>query len=197
MTTQPTEISRQKSNARKIAFAARKDAKSSAANTKACGFLTELLLETAAGKTVAGYMTIQSEIDPRPTLQALAAQHITLCLPVIQGHARPLLFREWTPDSPMIEGDFGALIPRGGAHLRPDIAIIPMVGFDETGARLGYGGGFYDRTLENLSGAGSVLKIGFAFHGQKLAKVPTDQYDHNMDMVVTEMGVHRFVKEFT
>ena len=197
MGSQGQDISQRKATARKRAFAARKQAKSAEANAKACRFLTEHLTTKATGAIVAGYMPIQTEIDPRPTLHALAQQGVRLCLPVIPGHACPLVFREWTPESAMIEGDFGALIPRGGEQLRPDIAIIPMVGFDSSGARLGYGGGFYDRTLEELSRTAPVLKIGFAFQGQLLDEVPTDQYDHKMDVIVTETGVNSFARELT
>ena len=192
MTTHLLDIPQRKSAARKQAFAARKTAQNQAANIAACGHLTDLVSTLPEGATVAGYMPIQTEIDPRASLNVLHDRGYRLCLPVIQGHNQPLLFREWTPQSAMIEGDFGALIPRGGDHLTPELAIIPLVGFDLTGARLGYGGGFYDRTLAEIAASKQVQKIGFAFAGQQIDTVPTDKYDQCLDAIVTENGVRKF-----
>ncbi len=192
MTTHLMDISEQKKTARKQAFAARKAAQSPTASIAASGHLTAFLSTQPKGSIVAGYMPIQTEIDPRPTQTALCDLGYRLCLPVIQGHNKPLVFREWTPESGMIEGDFGALIPRGGDYLTPDIAIIPLVGFDAKGARLGYGGGFYDRTLAEIETQKNVLKVGFAFAGQEIASVPTDRFDQYLDAIVTENGVRKF-----
>lgn len=192
MSTHLLDIAHQKKTARKQAFAARKEAQCQTANIAACGHLTELLSAQTPGSIVAGYMPIQTEIDPRPTQNALCDLGYRLCLPVIQGHDQPLIFRQWTPQSAMIEGDFGALIPRGGDHLTPDIAIIPLVGFDTKGARLGYGGGFYDRSLAEIQTQKPVLKVGFAFAGQEIDSVPTDKFDQFLDAIVTENGVRRF-----
>lgn len=189
MTAHFVDVAERKTKVRKQAFAARKTAKNQAANIAACGHLTELITSGEAGRVVAGYMPIQTEIDPRPTMNALHDRNFQLCLPVIQGRGLPLVFREWEPHSGMIEGDFGALIPRGGELLTPDIAIVPLVGFDQTGARLGYGGGFYDRTLAMLQATQPILKIGFAFAGQEIESIPTDQFDQRLDIIVTENGV--------
>lgn len=192
MNTALLDISSKKAQIRKTALAARKACNSKAANLAACAHLTEILASKSATAVVAGYMAIQTEIDPIETLKNLHERGFRICLPVIQGHAKPLIFREWTPDTPMIEGDFGALIPRSGDVLVPDITIIPLVGFDSKGTRLGYGGGFYDRTLSELSKTKKPFKIGFAFAGQELDSIPTDEFDQDLDLVVTEKGVTYF-----
>jgi 5-formyltetrahydrofolate cyclo-ligase len=192
MTSQTIDVSLQKQALRKEAYAARKAANCSSANIAACGHLTEYILAQSDCKIVSGYMPIQTEIDPRPTLQSLYDNGRRICLPVIQGRGKPLIFREWEPGCAMIEGDFGALIPRGGDLIVPDLAIIPLVGFDATGARLGYGGGFYDRTLIKLRKEQRIVAVAIAFCGQELEKIPTNQYDQMMDAVVTEEGVRQF-----
>ena len=188
MTTQVADINQQKNAARRAAYDARKAAKNDHANAKACQHLTDFIRSDANRKVVAGYMPIQTEIDPVPAMTVLSTAGYPVCVPVIQGHAQPLLFRTWTPDCAMIEGDFGALIPRGGELLLPDTLVVPLVGFDKKGTRLGYGGGFYDRTLDKLRADSDVLAIGFAFGGQEVASLPTDKFDQFLDVVITENG---------
>ncbi|WP_438669361.1 5-formyltetrahydrofolate cyclo-ligase [Pseudogemmobacter sonorensis] len=145
------------------------------------------------GGALAGYMPIQTEIDPRP---ALAVAPVPVCLPVIQGRDLPLRFREWSPGSPLVEGAFRALIPAEGAWLEPRVLIVPLLAFDARGFRLGYGGGFYDRTLERLraraalsEGAAPVRAVGFAFAAQEVEAVPVEPTDQPLDAIVTEAGV--------
>jgi 5-formyltetrahydrofolate cyclo-ligase len=103
-----------------------------------------------------------------------------------------LRFREWTPGARMVEGAFKALIPEEGAWVEPEVLIVPMLAFDARGYRLGYGGGFYDRTLEGLRAKGPVLAVGFAFSAQQVATVPTERTDQRLDAMVTEKGVTVF-----
>lgn len=177
----------EKAAARKSAFAARKDA-FAAGQGRAAEHLAELLAPHV-GKVLAGYMPMRTEIDPLP---AMAAHQGPVGVPVIMGKATPLQFREWTPDCALETGDFGALIPVSGAWLEPQVLIVPLVGFDARGYRLGYGGGFYDRTLERLRGMHPVVAIGFAFDAQELPQVPIDQYDARLDYIVTESGIRAF-----
>jgi len=180
-----------KATLRRQASARRKSADRSgqkAANDR----LTDAILSLKGVSVVSGYMPIHSEIDPIPTMRQLHEAGKTICLPVIQGKARPLIFRQWRPDSAMIEGDFGALIPRGGEDIVPDTLITPLLAFDPQGWRLGYGGGFYDRTLELLRSNGPVKAIGFAFSAQEMANCPIEETDQRLDMVVTEAGIQRF-----
>ncbi len=91
-----------------------------------------------------------------------------------------------------MEGAFKALVPEEGAWVEPEVLIVPMLAYDARGYRLGYGGGFYDRTLELLRARGPVLAVGFAFSAQEMDAVPTDAFDQRLDAVVTEKGVTVF-----
>lgn len=175
---------------RKTAYAARKRA---FADPTAGAAATEALLAEigpARAQVIAGYMPIRTEIDPRPAMVRLAASN-RICVPVIDAPGRPLWFREWTPDSALVEGPFGALIPAEGAWLTPGILVVPLVGFDAGCNRLGYGGGYYDRTLEKLRATGPVRALGFAFAAQHLPALPLAPTDQRLDAVVTETGTIR------
>lgn len=156
------------------------------------GQAAEILADFLAphrGKVLSGYMPMRSEIDPLP---AMAVHQGPVGVPVIVAKAAPLRFREWSPGCRMVEGTFKALVPEEGAWLEPEVVIVPMLAFDARGYRLGYGGGFYDRTLELLRARGPVLAVGFAFSAQEMAEVPIDQFDQRLDAVVTEKGVTVF-----
>ncbi len=177
-----------KAEARKAAFAARK-----VAFDRGQGQAAELLADVLAGhrrRALAGYMPMRTEIDPLP---AMAAHPGPVCVPVIVGPGQPLRFREWSPGCVMEAGAFGALIPSEGAWIEPEVLIVPLLAFDARSYRLGYGGGFYDRTLEALRARGPRLAIGFAFAAQEVAEVPIDATDQRLDMVVTEAGVRDFI----
>ena len=177
-----------KAEARKAAFTVRKAAHA-AGQGQAAGLLADVLAGHR-GCVLAGYMPMRTEIDPLP---AMAAHTGTVCVPVIPGPAQPLRFREWTPGCAMIPGEFGALIPAEGAWIEPEVLIVPLLSFDARAYRLGYGGGFYDRTLEVLRARRPTLAVGFAFAAQEVAEVPIDATDQRLDMVVTEAGVRKFI----
>lgn len=183
-----TMIDDAKAAARKAAFAARKEA-----FARGQGQAAELLADVLAphrGKALAGYMAMRTEIDPTA---AMAAHEGPVGVPVILGAGQALKFREWSPGCAMVAGEFGAFIPAEGAWVEPEVVIVPLVGFDARGFRLGYGGGFYDRTLAGLRARHPVLAVGFAFDAQELPEVPIDQYDQRLDVIVTESGIRRFV----
>ena len=137
-----------------------------------------------AGRVLAGYWPMRGEADPRP---AMAAHAGPLCLPVVQGRARPLIFRAWAPGDPLEPGPLGTDHPaESAAELRPDVLIVPLAGFDRSGHRLGYGGGYYDRTLEALRAQGPVTAIGLAFAVQELPDLPAGPFDQPLDLLVTE-----------
>lgn len=175
-----------KKAARAKAFAARKHA-FDAGQGQAAEILADYLAPHH-GKVLAGYMPMRTEIDPLP---AMAAHQGVVCVPVIMGAGQALRFREWSPGCAMEPGEFGALIPAEGVWVVPEVLIVPLVGFDARGFRLGYGGGFYDRTLEGLRARGPVLAIGFAFDGQEMANVPIEPTDQKLDVMVTESGVRQ------
>ena len=112
-------------------------------------------------------------------------------MPVVAGPGLPLDFRLWTPDTALIPGPFGAMIPESGDWVTPDTLIVPLVGFDAACNRLGYGGGFYDRTLARLAASSPVRAIGLAFAAQELPPLPLEPTDIALDAIVTETGVIR------
>jgi 5-formyltetrahydrofolate cyclo-ligase len=173
--------------AREAAFAARKVA-FAAGQGQAAEILADYL-SAHRGKVLSGYMPMRTEIDPLP---AMAAHQGPVGVPVIMGKATPLRFREWSPGCKLVEGAFKAMIPEEGAWVEPEVMIVPLLAWDQRGYRLGYGGGFYDRTLEGLRARGKVLAVGFAFAAQEVDAVPTDAFDQRLDAVVTERGVTVF-----
>ncbi len=141
------------------------------------------------GQPLAGYIPIRTEIDPLPVMAQWEAK---VCVPVIRGPGLPLEFHRWTPDCEMVEGPFGAPVPAASEVVEPKILIVPLVAFDSRGCRLGYGGGFYDRTLERLRSARPTRAIGFAYSAQEVESLPTEPTDQPLDAVVTEVGERRF-----
>lgn len=180
------DLAELKDAARKAAFARRKPLFQNA-NAAQAGYLSEVLAGYR-GVPVSGFMPIRTEIDPIPAM-AEAAAHGRVGVPVIDAAGQPLRFAEWTPDSVMVPGAFGAQIPQMPVFFEPEIVIVPLLAFDRQGGRLGYGGGFYDRTLEVLRAKRATLAIGFAFAGQESGDVPLERTDQPLDMIVTEGGV--------
>lgn len=144
------------------------------------------VLKPHAGAVLAGYMPMRTEIDCLP---AMAAHRGPVGVPVIIGKGQPLRFRAWSPEAEMVAGEFGAMIPAGGEWVVPSVLVVPLLAFDRRGYRLGYGGGFYDRTLAGLRAGGAVTAIGFAFAAQEVEEVPVEPTDARLDLIVTEAGV--------
>jgi len=140
------------------------------------------------GKVIAGYMPIKSEIDPLPAMRVLS-EHGPVAVPIVEVKAAPLRFDLWTPDTEMIPGAFGASVPKRSVPVVPDVLIVPLVAFNRAGHRLGYGGGFYDRTLAKLRAECDILAVGFAYSGQEMADFPTSRYDVPLNAIVTENEV--------
>ncbi|WP_295627043.1 5-formyltetrahydrofolate cyclo-ligase [uncultured Nitrosomonas sp.] len=132
------------------------------------------------------YCPFRGEYDPRLITQYLTQHGATLALPEIIAKDKPLRFREWLPDTPMKNGAYGIPIPVGTKIVRLDAVIIPMVGFDQQGYRLGYGSGFFDRTLDSYQR--QPLSIGVAFEIQRLDNIYPQPHDISMHYVVTEAG---------
>ncbi len=151
--------------------------------------LTELAPPREA--VVSGYWPLPEEADVRPLLRDLSVRGTTCCLPVVVAQGQPLAFREWTPDTPLTEGVFGIPVPpESHASVTPDIVFAPLLAVDRAGYRLGFGGGFYDRTLARLRQAKPSLRAyGVAFSDQIWDSVPRDAYDCRLDGIVTEKGL--------
>ncbi|WP_323036203.1 5-formyltetrahydrofolate cyclo-ligase [Pararhodobacter sp.] len=181
-------IDERKAAARKQAFAGRKSAFGTGLDAVAQGHLRAALAGYDA-RPVAGYLPIRTEINPVP---AMATHPGPVGVPVIRAAGQPLEFHLWTPETTLVEGPFGAKIPAHGQAITPRVVIVPLVGFDARGYRLGYGGGFYDRTLAGLRAAGPVLALGYAYDAQELPEVPIDAYDQRLDGIVTQAGLRWF-----
>lgn len=137
---------------------------------------------------VALYCPMGTELSTIPLMKTLKKEGVPTALPRTQGDS--LAFHSWIWDDGLQEDHFGFLGPKeDAARVDPQLFIIPMLAFDEAGHRLGYGQGHYDRTLEHYPEA---TKVGFAYSGQQLEAIPTDQYDVPMDFVVTEAGIETF-----
>lgn len=186
--SQAALIARAKTEARRMTLTARKAANAAGLDTAAQAHL-RAALAGHAGTVLAGYMPIRSEIDPLPVM---AVHDGPVVVPVIMGKGQALTFHRWQPGCAMIEGPFGAMVPADAEALVPQVLIVPMVGFDARGFRLGYGGGFYDRTLAALRAAGRVTALGFAYGAQEVPALPVDDHDQRLDAVVTERGIRHF-----
>jgi 5-formyltetrahydrofolate cyclo-ligase len=163
-----------------------------AASALARHFTTALKTGFAArdGAAIAGYWPIGDEVDVRPLLEALTGAGYAVALPRVAGAGRPLAFHRWRGDDALIEGAHGISEPDPAVapELVPDIVITPLLAFDPLGYRLGYGAGYYDRTLRALRAAGQVLAVGAAFAAQQVDHVPHGDHDEPLDWVVTEAG---------
>lgn len=182
-----TSLTDRKSAARKAAFARRKIAH--AADTGGGTALLLSVLHHHRGKPLAGYMPIRTEISPLAAM-ACAADFGPVAVPVIEAEGQPLKFSRWTPGAPLRDGPFGAQVPARDDFITPQILIVPLVAFDHDGGRLGYGGGFYDRTIQALLTGGPLLTIGFAYQAQCDPHLPLEPTDQPLDMIVTDQGVH-------
>lgn len=174
-----------KNAARQAALARRKAAHQP--HAAVAGYLSEVLAGFR-GVPLAGYMAMRSEIDPSAAMEEAAA-HGPIGVPIIIGAGLPLKFRAWGPDCAMIAGAFGAMIPKNGDWMTPQILIVPLVAFDRKGGRMGYGGGFYDRTLEQLRAMQPTMAIGFGYSAQEDENLPLEPTDQPLDLIVTEQGV--------
>ena len=142
---------------------------------------------------VAGYWPTRDEADPRPLMQALAARGTTLALPRIEERNAALSFRRWREGDALIDNHHAIREPLAEApRVVPNLVLVPLLAFDATGHRLGYGGGYYDRTLAGLRAQGPLTAIGIAYAGQEIAAIPHEANDQRLDMVLTELGLRRF-----
>lgn len=148
--------------------------------------LARLLDAIGADGPVSAYWPMRSELDLRPALDALHARGTVLAMPVVLARATPLAFRRWAPGDRLVPAGFGTRVPEHGAPVEPAVLVVPLLAFDRRGWRLGYGGGFYDRTLAALRARGPVRAIGLAYAAQEVPEVPTTVDDQPLDLIVTE-----------
>ena len=154
------------------------------------------LLRDLPGAVVSGFWPFGPEIDVRPILYHLHAAGHPVALPVVIRRGLPLLFRAWRPGQGLVAGSFGVPRPeKDQPELTPRALIVPLLAFDRAGHRLGYGGGFYDRTLALLRAKGPALAVGVGFAVQEVVAIPRDHIDERLDWMVTERDAFQISKE--
>ncbi len=186
MSERGAAIEIRKAEARAAALARRKIAHAADTGNSAA-LLCEVLAEHR-GAVVSGFLPIRTEIDPRPAM-VQAAAHGPVAVPVILGPGRPLAFSLWEPGCALRDGPFGARVPETDHFVEPEVLIVPLLAFSRAGGRLGYGGGYYDRTLEQLRARRPTRAIGFAYSVQEMEDLPLEQTDQPLDLIVTESDV--------
>lgn len=150
-------------------------------------------VDVGKAEIVAAYWPIRDELDIKILIGKMMDAGQPVCLPVVLGPEQPLELRLWQEGAPLYEAGFGTLAPEDGApRVEPDVILMPLLGFDRRGTRLGYGGGYYDRTLAHLKKRPRL--IGFAFARQEIELIPRQSHDVPLDTVVTELGVRNFEK---
>ncbi len=138
---------------------------------------------------ISAFLAISEEIDPLPLMRRLWAEAHRVGLPVMIGKGEPLVFRQWREGEPMAEVQWGIREPLPTAPaLLPDVMLVPLLAFDAKGYRLGYGGGFYDRTIAQLRASRPLITIGLAYDDLEVDAVPHDDYDERLDWVLTPSG---------
>lgn len=139
--------------------------------------------------SVSGFRPMQSEIDCAALMTRLASQGWTTCLPIVTAMRVPLTFRAWRDGDPLEPGHWDIPVPLATAReVNPDVFLVPLLAFDDEGYRLGYGGGFYDRTLDLARSEREIVAVGIAYSGQKVERVPRNSYDQPLDWILTELG---------
>ncbi len=188
----PAGIAAEKKRLRALALARRAamGPVARAVASKAAARHAHQVLGAVAGRTVALFAPFRDEIDTHPLAEALRADGARLALPVIVARDAPLLFRLWDLDAPLTpQGAYAIPTPGADApEVTPDLVVVPLAAFDRRGARIGYGAGFYDRTLARLRAVRPVTALGYAFACQEMDQVPAEPHDEPLDLMVTEHG---------
>src|SRR6266550_6956625 len=149
----------------------------------------EALLADVAGKIIAYCWPYQAEYDARSLILRFLERGAEAALPVVVAPRQPMVFRRWTSETKMLAGVYDIPFPVDSPEVVPDVALIALAGFDDAGYRLGYGAGFFDRTLAVIEPRPMTVGVGF-----ELARVPTiypQWHDIPLDYIVTELGIRR------
>src|SRR5262249_23610797 len=176
---QPATIESIKTEIRRDAVA-RRDALPAAERAAAAATIAARPLPVAvpAGAIVSGFSPLKSEINPVPLMRAFAEAGAGLALPVVAGRGKPLIMRAWHFGAPLVAGVWGIREPPPEApEVFPDILIVPMLAFDRTGHRIGYGAGYYDMTIARLRSVKPVIALGIAYAVQEIAEIPVTPRD--------------------
>lgn len=151
--------------------------------------LEAALVDVLSGCTVGFCWPYKGEFDQRFLMAKLRARGAKTALPVVVEKARPLIFRDWSPGVTMAPGVFDIPVPQDTPRLEPDVVFPPLNAFDDAGFRIGYGGGFFDRTLASLDPR--PVAIGIAYEAQRVATIYPNEYDLPMDFIATESNLYR------
>lgn len=152
-----------------------------------------LPVEVKPGQIVSGFMPMKTEINPLPLLRKLAGEGAKLALPCIDCRGKPLIMRAYQFGDAFKSGQWGIREPMPEApEVKPDILLVPLVCFDRSGQRIGYGAGYYDRTIATLRALKPVTTIGIAFAMQEIPQVPATDRDERLDFVLTEKEILTF-----
>ena len=144
-------------------------------------------LTIAPGTIVSGFSALKAEINPVPLMRRLADAGAQLALPVVAGRGKPLIMRAWSFGAPLVSGVWGIREPAPSApEVEPDILLVPLLAFDRAGGRIGYGAGYYDKTIAALRAKKPVLAVGIAYGSQEIDSVPVTPRDARLDLVLTE-----------
>jgi 5-formyltetrahydrofolate cyclo-ligase len=144
-------------------------------------------VDVMPGQVIAGYSAIRNEIDPMPLMREFERCGARLALPAIAARDQPLIFRAWSVAAKLVRGQFDIWEPPADASVVvPDIVLVPLAAFDRAGHRIGYGAGYYDRTLGQLRAAKPMIAAGLAFSVQEIAAVPSLPHDMPLDYIATE-----------
>lgn len=150
------------------------------------------LPEIPPGTYIAGYYPVGSEIDPRPLLEYFRTKKITPALPVVITRDAPLSFRVWDRNTLFADDGFGIPTPTSTSpEVQPKVLFVPLLAFDLQGYRLGYGGGFYDRTIKYLRSISEITAIGVAFDTQGPMDIPIEEHDQQLDWVLTPAHLYK------
>lgn len=156
------------------------------AGARAVAFVADL----PPASPVAVYHAMAFEIDVEPLALALIQEGRVLCLPVVERRDAPLVFRRWTIGDPLEMDAGGCAAPLPLAEvMMPELILTPLLAFDDTGTRLGQGGGYYDRTFAAFP---HITRIGIAYAGQRVERLPIEPHDIRLHGVLTEAGVRQF-----
>lgn len=192
MLTDPGELARWRRAERARLIAARLAVPAAGRAEVAEAVAAELdrLVEIAPGSVVSAYWPFRGELDLRGWLGSVIARGGRAALPLVVAKGRPLVFREWAPGAKMERGVWNIPVPAEGPEVVPEIVVAPLVGYDPGCYRLGYGGGFYDRTLAAIARPRLVIGVGLPLAA--IRTIHPQPYDIPMDLIVTGAGEVRW-----
>ena len=161
--------------------------------TRIMHFLHEWISGKKSVSVIGLYYPVNSEMNPLTLIEYFNNQGVITCLPIVIDKNSPLIFKAWSPGKDMVAGRYGIPVPDNDQVVIPDLVICPLLAYDEKGMRLGYGGGFYDRTIRHLRRNKQTRYMGLAFSQQKsYYDLPSEDHDVPLDTILTELGISNF-----